>query len=221
MNETNNLIYMEQEIRHAVSLGEPDIDILIKRMCVELKAKMYVYMNPAAKLQQITDVCSKAITDQCAAVCVPQWFVSTAAEVLAGSGVKTATILGLPGGTTSSAAKQAEAKQAIANGASMLIIPVNMNLYVKGMTSAAKNDLVSAAAPAKKGAEAISLIDAEKLSASEAEEVALLCIQSGSTSVLVANAAQGVMDRLKTAGIPCGSFGANAYEESILYAVPV
>lgn len=186
-----------------------------------MKAKMYVYMNPAAKLQNITELCSKAIADRCEAVCVPQWFVSTAAGALAGSSVKTATILGLPGGTTSSSAKQAEAKQAVANGASILIIPANMKLCAEGMISAAKNDLVSAAAPAKKGAEAISLIDAEGLRANEAEEIALMCIQSGIASVLVANATDDVMDQLNAAGIPCGSFGTNTYENSILYAVPV
>lgn len=186
-----------------------------------MKAKMYVYMNPAAKLQQTTDVCSKAVADHCVAVCVPQWFVSTAAEALAGSGVKTATILGLPGGTTSTAAKQAEAKYAIASGASLLIIPANMNLYAKGISSAVKNDLVSAAAPAKKSAEVISLIDAEGLTAIDVNAIADICIQSGATSVLVANATQAVMEQLKQSGIPSGSFGEYIYQESTLYAVPV
>lgn len=186
-----------------------------------MKTMMYVYMDPAAKLQQVTDACSKAAAAKCEAVCVPQWFVSTAAGALAGSGVKTATILGLPGGTTSSAAKYAEAKQAIANGASVIIVPVNMQLCASGSILAAKNDLVSSMAPAKKGAEAIALIDAENLSADKLEEVASMCIGAGVKSVLVANATADIMKKLAAGNIPCGSFGTKVYEGNAVSATPL
>lgn len=136
-----------------------------RKGCEEME--MAVSMRPDMSVDELKSFCRGAAETGKDAVCVPQWLVSTAAEELGGSGVCTATILGLPGGTTSTFAKFAEAKQAIANGAGLVIVPVNMELVRRGDQAGAKSDLVSVLVAGKTtmarkcGARAAALIDAD------------------------------------------------------------
>ena len=105
---------------------------------------VYYSLDPAAKIDAVKEACASAKAGGYEYICVPQWFVSTAAEALADSPVGVSTILSLPGGTTSSKSKYAEAKWAIVNGADLLIFPVNMTLCAAGEFDKAKGDLDSA-----------------------------------------------------------------------------
>ena len=180
--------------------------------------KMYVHMAPQSTLDGLTAACDQAVRTACEALCVPQWFVAPAAAELKGKGVAVATIVGLPGGTTSSFAKYAEAKQAVANGAEIVIVPMNQALCSTD-ASAAKNDFVASAAPVKKhGKRLLTLLDAASLTAEQAVDAAKLAIDAGAELALIANADNALMEKLTQEKIPAGTFGKAKAEPSALCA---
>ena len=180
--------------------------------------KMYVHMAPQSTLDELTAACEKAATAACDALCVPQWFVAPAAAALKEKGVAVATIVGLPGGTTSSFAKYAEAKQAVANGAGIVIVPMNLELC-KTDAGAAKNDFVASAAPVKKhGKRLLALLDAASLTAEQTAAAAKLAIDAGAELALIANADNPLMEKLAQEKVPAGTFGKATAAPSALCA---
>ena len=77
----------------------------------------HTYLKPFAKKEDILRVCSEARQYQFASVCVNPCNVALVHEALAGSGVKTCSVIGFPFGTHTTAIKVAEAEGAIADGA--------------------------------------------------------------------------------------------------------
>jgi deoxyribose-phosphate aldolase len=75
----------------------------------------------------IIKVCNEAKTYNFVAVCVPPNFVKLAKEQTAGSNVKVATVIGFPFGYSCTAAKKAEATQALKDGADELDIVANIS----------------------------------------------------------------------------------------------
>lgn len=154
---------------------------------------IYVSMDPKARIEDMNAACAKAKDGNYEYVCLPQWFVSTASEALKGSETKAATILSLPGGTTSSFAKFAEAKQAIASGAALVIVPVNMQYCEDKDFAAVKNDLASVLVACtttnaqKRGAKTAALIDGAKLSIADIRNAVDACAGTSVTYILIAH----------------------------------
>lgn len=109
----------------------------------------YTFSNPAVTTDEVRRMCEKAKNKKLASVCVPQWMVAFAKEQLFGSDVKVSTPVGLPGGMSSTAAKYAEVKEAVKNGADEVDIPLNMALLANGEYEAVKKDIEEAMMPAK------------------------------------------------------------------------
>ncbi|HIK93485.1 MAG TPA: deoxyribose-phosphate aldolase [Planctomycetes bacterium] len=65
-------------------------------------------------------------------VCILPYYVKRCAEMLAGSAVKTSTTIGFPHGGHTTAIKQAEAKQAVADGCEELDMVVNISKVLSG-----------------------------------------------------------------------------------------
>jgi deoxyribose-phosphate aldolase len=65
-------------------------------------------------------------------VCILPYYVKRCAELLAGSTVKTSTTIGFPHGGHTTAIKQAEAKQAVADGCEELDMVVNISRVLSG-----------------------------------------------------------------------------------------
>jgi len=110
---------------------------------ISLKEKLKVQlqaMDPKATVAGIEQKCEFAKEQGYGAIEVPQWFVSYAKEKLLGSKVMVSTCVGLPGGESSTFAKYAEVKQAVANKADEVSIPVNMSFINEKKISEAKND---------------------------------------------------------------------------------
>ncbi|MFP5021169.1 deoxyribose-phosphate aldolase [Pseudonocardia phyllosphaerae] len=74
-------------------------------------------------------------------VCVRPGDVAHAVARLAGSGVAVGTVIGFPHGTTSTAAKVAESRQALADGAAELDMVVNIGLLRSGLTDDVEADI--------------------------------------------------------------------------------
>ena len=80
----------------------------------------HTLLKPTALVQEIEQLCNEAITHRFAAVCVPPPFVKIARELVAGSGVKVATVIGFPFGYSAVEAKIAESVLAMVDGADEL-----------------------------------------------------------------------------------------------------
>lgn len=167
---------------------------------------IYAVMGIHTTLKDVEAACHNAVSKKIKTILLPQWFVSYAHDILGNADVNVATIVGLPGGTTSVFAKYAEAKQAVANGAKLVIIPMNTELLKKGDFEAAKADLSEAMTPMHNKAQVSALIDAAipKDALVKAAETAVGC---GVQFVLLANATDESVRALRVKNLPVGIYG--------------
>ncbi len=83
-------------------------------------------LKPNLTDREIEEGCRIAHEYRVASVCVRPSDVRRAAEILRGSPVRVTTVIGFPHGTTTTAAKVAEAEEAIRNGAVELDVVINI-----------------------------------------------------------------------------------------------
>lgn len=86
----------------------------------------HTFLKPAALISDIEQLCSEAKQYAFAAVCVPPPFVKLAKQLLQGSTVKTATVIGFPFGYSAIEAKIAEIVLAMMDGADELDVVINL-----------------------------------------------------------------------------------------------
>jgi deoxyribose-phosphate aldolase len=92
----------------------------------------HTLLKPTTTPDEIKKLCEEAAQYQFAAVCVPPPYVSLAKKYLTGTSVKVATVIGFPFGYSVQAAKQAEAEQALRDGADELDIVHNLTALKSG-----------------------------------------------------------------------------------------
>lgn len=98
-------------------------------------------LNPDTNADIISQGCMDAKKYRFANICVSPYYVGMAVELLRGSGVGVCTPVGFPHGAASTAAKCAEIKQAILNGASELDVSMMIVAVKSGEYDAAIKDL--------------------------------------------------------------------------------
>ena len=86
----------------------------------------HTILKPITLTADIEKLCGEAMQYSFAAVCVPPTFVKKAKELLEGSTVKTATVIGFPFGYSAVEAKIAEIVLAIIDGADELDMVINL-----------------------------------------------------------------------------------------------
>ncbi len=86
----------------------------------------HTILKPTTLVSDIEKLCNEAIQYQFAAVCVPPPFVKKAKELLDGTAVKTATVIGFPFGYSAVEAKIAEILLAVVDGADELDVVINL-----------------------------------------------------------------------------------------------
>lgn len=86
----------------------------------------HTLLKPTATSDAIKKLCEEAARYKFAAVCVPPPLIILAKKYLAGTSVKVATVIGFPFGYSVTAAKQAEAEQAVQDGADELDMVINL-----------------------------------------------------------------------------------------------
>jgi deoxyribose-phosphate aldolase len=86
----------------------------------------HTILKPTTLLLDIEKVCTEAKEYGFAAVCVPPLFVKKSKELLSGTDVKVATVIGFPFGYSAIEAKLAEILLAIVDGADELDVVVNI-----------------------------------------------------------------------------------------------
>jgi deoxyribose-phosphate aldolase len=88
----------------------------------------HTLLKPTTTHIEIEKICEEALEYGFAAVCVPPPFVAMARR----AGVRTATVIGFPFGYSVVAAKLAEVKRAIADGADELDVVINLGWVKEG-----------------------------------------------------------------------------------------
>jgi deoxyribose-phosphate aldolase len=86
----------------------------------------HTILKPTTLVGDIEKVCNEAKEYEFAAVCVPPLFVRKSKEILEGTNVKVATVIGFPFGYSAIEAKLAEILLAIVDGADELDVVVNI-----------------------------------------------------------------------------------------------
>jgi deoxyribose-phosphate aldolase len=89
----------------------------------------HTILKPNTSSADITKLCDEAKQYKFAAVCIPPYFVPTASQLLKGSKIKVATVIGFPFGYSHYDAKLTEAEQAINDGADELDMVMNIAAF--------------------------------------------------------------------------------------------
>lgn len=103
----------------------------------------HTLLAPTATSDQIRVLCREAREHQFASVCVNPAFVPLAAELLRGSPVKVCTVVGFPLGATTTFTKEAETKEAVANGADEIDMVINIGALKNGEDHLVEEDMVA------------------------------------------------------------------------------
>ncbi|PYG85029.1 deoxyribose-phosphate aldolase [Ruminiclostridium sufflavum DSM 19573] len=83
-------------------------------------------LKPDTTRDQIRKLCKEALEYGFASVCINPCYVKLCSELLKNSLVKVCTVIGFPLGATTTAAKAAEAAEAVQNGASEIDMVINI-----------------------------------------------------------------------------------------------
>lgn len=98
-------------------------------------------LNPDTTLEKIQAECAVARKYSVAAVCVAPYYVPAAREALLGSPVNVGTAIGFPHGCMSQAAKLAELRECMANGATEIDVALNVLAIKSGRLDIAQREL--------------------------------------------------------------------------------
>lgn len=89
-------------------------------------------LHPTMTDKELIEGCELAVKFGAASVCIKPYAVATAKAILDGTPVRVGTVIGFPSGSPSTAVKQAEAEQAIADGAVELDLVMNIGKALSG-----------------------------------------------------------------------------------------
>jgi deoxyribose-phosphate aldolase len=151
----------------------------------------YSLLDPRMKIDAIDEACRTAKQKGYACICIPQWFIEHACGLLKGSSVKVCAPVGLPGGAAATAAKYAEVRQAVQNGAQEVDIPMNMELLKQGDLKGVKNDLEEAMVPARGKATVKAVLETGVLSPEQEEKAVALAQECGADYIVLSGILRG------------------------------
>ena len=92
----------------------------------------HTLLAQGATWKEIKAICDDGIKYGCASVCIPASYVKQAAEYVAGK-IAVCTVIGVPNGYDTTAAKCFEASDAVANGASEIDMVINIGWVKDGL----------------------------------------------------------------------------------------
>ncbi len=106
-------------------------------------------LKPETSKEQIEKLCGEAVEYGFASVCVNPCYVNLCSQLLKDSNIKVCTVIGFPLGATTSAAKAAEASEAIQNGAREVDMVINVGAVKSGDFDYVKKDIEAVVQVAK------------------------------------------------------------------------
>lgn len=143
----------------------------------------HTLLKPDATTSSIEQLCREAAQYRFATVCVHPYRVELAARQLAGTGVGVTTVVGFPLGSTTSSIKAAEAREALAAGATEIDMVLNIGALKSGDADDVRRDI--AAVVEACGSEGIVKVILETGYLTEEEKVraCVLCREAGAAFV--------------------------------------
>lgn len=108
----------------------------------------HTLLKPEARSADVVRLCDEARQYQFCSVCINPYHVPTARRALAESKVKVCTVIGFPLGATSTFAKAAETRDAVAAGADEIDMVINVGALKEGNSDAVRSDIESVVAAA-------------------------------------------------------------------------
>lgn len=133
--------------------------------------------------EEIKQLCLEAKQYHFATVCVNPAWVSLAAQELQGSGVGVTTVAGFPLGASTTFIKSAEAKDAIANGATEVDMVLNIGLMKSGDLAGVKSDVEGVVAACRGKAIVKVILETGLLTREEKVQACLICKEAGADFV--------------------------------------
>lgn len=143
----------------------------------------HTLLKPESTKEQIIKLCEEAKEYQFATVCINPFWVSTAANELQGSNVGVTTVIGFPLGATSTFSKIAEARDAIAAGATELDMVINIGALKSGDFEAVKKDIEGVVLAAKGQTIVKVIIETGYLTDEEKKKACILAKMAGADFV--------------------------------------
>jgi deoxyribose-phosphate aldolase len=157
----------------------PEPHLTAANVSVTQVAKMidHSLLRPELTAEQIQQGCALAARYDVAAVCVRPSDVTLAGELLAGTNVLVSTVVGFPHGSSTTAAKQFETREAVARGAREIDMVLNIGRLVSGDLAYVEADIsavvdAASGAPVKVILENAYLDDAQKRAGCQVAEAA-------------------------------------------------
>jgi deoxyribose-phosphate aldolase len=144
----------------------------------------HTILKPDCSGEDVQRVCEEAIAHQFAAVCIPPYYVKTAHQLLEGSSVKVATVIGFPLGYNPTPAKVEEVKKAIDEGADEVDAVVNICAVKNGNWNYVTNDIESMVTIARlRGKLSKIILETGLMTDEEIKKLCEICVQAGADYV--------------------------------------
>lgn len=143
----------------------------------------HTILKPEAGKEQVETICREAREYGFASVCVNSSYVPLCAELLRDTEVKVCTVIGFPLGAMSTAAKAAEARQAILDGAEELDMVIHIGMLKDGNNEFVEQDIHSVVEEARGKAAVKVIIETCLLSEEEKIRACLLAKKAGADYV--------------------------------------
>lgn len=137
-----------------------------------------------ATAAQIAALCHEAMEYKFRAVCIPPCYVSLARDILRGSDVRIATVIGFPLGNSATAVKAYEAERAVGDGADEIDMVMNISYFKSGRHIDARDDIREVVSVAAKGGAIVKvIIETCLLDEDEIREACRLVMETGAAFV--------------------------------------
>jgi deoxyribose-phosphate aldolase len=143
----------------------------------------HTLLTPDCTKEQIINLCKEAKEYNFATVCVNPYWVPVAASELADSNVGITTVIGFPLGSSSTFTKIAEARDAIASGATEIDMVLNIGALKSGDLDAVKKDIEGVVLACKGQAIVKVILETGFLTDEEKKKACAICKMAGADFV--------------------------------------
>ena len=166
-------------------------------------------LNPDTTLEKIQAECAVARKYSVAAVCVAPYYVPAAREALLGSPVAVGTAIGFPHGCMSQAAKLAELRECMANGATEIDVALNVLAIKSGRLDVAQRELEEIVRMAAGKAKIKAVFEHSVFTYEEKRAVLTMIRNSGADYVKIQNMLSGHGARVEDVNLAYEILGRN------------
>jgi deoxyribose-phosphate aldolase len=142
----------------------------------------HTLLNPQARKDEITKLCTEAKDNKFFAVCVNPYHVRQAVKELASSNVAVATVIGFPLGANLTDIKIAEAQRAISEGAEELDLVINIGALKDGDIAYVTDEIRAIVKVAKEHLVKV-IIECDLLTDDEKRAATKACVDAGAAMV--------------------------------------